>query len=182
MEKVDFNDWKKFPNLISIFRIFFIPLIIYLFEDMNQNRWLIIITLIIFSILDNLDGFAARKLNQITELGKVIDPVVDKLFVITIAFLTFQAKLIPFWFLVLVIFRDISIMLAGIIFLKKIKRVPQSDFIGKLTVGAIGFIFLISLLNFQKVNFIYSLSLAICSFLIFLSLINYGYKQFFKRK
>lgn len=182
MEKVDFKDWKKVPNLISIFRLLFIPLIVYLFEDIDQNRWIIITSLVLFSILDNLDGFAARKLNQITELGKVIDPVVDKLFVITIALLTFQLKLIPPWFLFLVIIRDIIIMLAGVVFLQKIKRVPQSDFIGKLTVGAIGFIFLISLLNFQKINFVYDLSLAICSFLIFLSLINYGYKQFVRRK
>jgi CDP-diacylglycerol--glycerol-3-phosphate 3-phosphatidyltransferase len=182
MEKVNFKDWKKIPNLISLFRIIFIPIIFYLFDNVYQNRWIIILVLILFSFFDNLDGFIARKLNQITELGKVIDPLVDKFFVITIAILSFYSKLLPEWFLILVIARDLLIIMAGILFLKKIKRVPPSDFIGKLTAGAIGLIFLISLLNFQRMVFLYNLSLVICSFLIILSLINYGYKQILNAK
>jgi cardiolipin synthase len=177
MEKVNLKDWSKTPNLISLFRIVFIPIVIILFKDVDNNRWFLILSLIVFSILDNLDGFVARKLNQITELGKVIDPVVDKLFVIIVAFEMYLYKLIPDWFFFLVLARDLLIIFAGLIFLKNVNRVPPSDIIGKLTVGAIGFVFLISLLNFQIVGRLYHSIVIITAFLIILSLINYGYKQ-----
>jgi CDP-diacylglycerol--glycerol-3-phosphate 3-phosphatidyltransferase len=182
MANVNIKDWKKIPNLISIFRIVFIPLTIYLFENISENRWFVILILVVFSLLDNLDGFAARKLNQITEFGKVIDPLIDKLFVITISVQLFLIDLIPRWFFFLVVARDLIIMFAGLLFIKKFKSVPPSDFIGKLTVGAIGCVFLFSLLDFQKLNMIYNLSLIITTFLINLSLINYGFKQFKRYK
>lgn len=177
MEKVNFKDWSKLPNLISLFRLVFIPIVVFLLNNVSNNRWFIILSIIVFSILDNLDGYAARKLNQITELGKVIDPLVDKLFVITVALKIYMIKLIPEWFFILVVVRDLLIMLAGIIFLKKIKRVPPSDIIGKITVGAIGLVFIMSLLNFQKMNNFYHATTILTAFLIILSLINYSYKQ-----
>jgi CDP-diacylglycerol--glycerol-3-phosphate 3-phosphatidyltransferase len=179
--KINFNDWKKSPNLISLFRLVFIPIIIYFFTDLIQYRWWIIINLILFSLLDNLDGYVARKTNQITELGKLIDPVVDKMFVISVAINLFYYNLIPFWFLILVIARDLIIMLGGLLFLNKVKYVPASDIIGKMTVGAIGVVFLISILNFQKVELVYNLVIYLCTILIFLSLLNYGYKQIIRK-
>ncbi|MEJ5305973.1 MAG: CDP-alcohol phosphatidyltransferase family protein [Ignavibacteria bacterium] len=178
MEKINIKDWKKLPNLISLFRIIFIPIIIILFENYTAYRWYIVSCLIFFSVLDNLDGFVARKLNQITELGKVIDPLVDKLFMIIIALMMFKVKLVPDWFLILVIARDLIIMIAGLFFIKNLRKVPPSDFMGKLTAGAIGFVFLISFLNFQELKLVYESFLGISTLLIILSLINYGIKQF----
>lgn len=177
MEKILLSDWKKIPNLVSIFRIIFIPLVIILFNNHSSYKWYIIFLIILFSILDNLDGFLARKLNQITELGKVIDPLVDKLFVITVAICLYYYELLPLWFILIVILRDFLIMLGGLVFIRKIRGVPSSDFIGKFTVGAIGVAFLISLLNFQALGKLFDLILIFCSILIFISLINYAYKQ-----
>lgn len=182
MENIFNNDWRKIPNLVSIFRILFIPIVFFLFEDINSHRWYIITLIILFALFDNLDGYLARKLNQVTELGKIIDPLVDKLFIITITILLYLHKLLPFWFIVIVILRDLLIMSVGFILLKKIERVPASDFIGKLTVGAIGVIFIFSLLNFQVMNKLFDVSLYICSFLILISLINYGYKQIIRER
>lgn len=182
MGKIILNDWKKIPNLVSLVRILFIPLVFILFNKPELNRWFIILSLIIFSLLDNLDGFLARKLNQITELGKLIDPLVDKLFIISFAVNLMYYDLIPSWFFYLVIGRDLIIMLAGLLLMGKIKEVPASDFIGKMTVGAIGVVFLMSVMNFQNLETIFNLSLQICTVLIFISLFNYGYKQIRKIK
>lgn len=182
MEKINLKDWKKIPNLISLFRILFIPLIFILFNNVDVNRWFIILSIIIFSLLDNLDGFLARKLMQISELGKLIDPLIDKLFIISFAINLMHYDLIPFWFFYFVIGRDLIIMFAGLLLMEKIKEVPASDFIGKLTVGAIGVIFLISLMNFQNLYMIFNLSLYISTALIIISLVNYGYKQIRKIK
>ncbi|MCX7871589.1 MAG: CDP-alcohol phosphatidyltransferase family protein, partial [bacterium] len=137
---------------------------------------------IIFSILDNLDGYLARSKNQITEFGKIVDPLVDKLFIITIALNLYLLKLLPLWFMLVVVLRDILIMLGGLILMKKVDQVPQSDFIGKLTVGAIGIVFLLSILDYQKLKDVFNLSLILCTLLIFISLINYGNKQFIRKK
>ncbi len=182
MVKICYNDWKKIPNLVSIFRILFIPAVFYLFEDLNSYRWYIITLIILFALFDNLDGYLARKFNQITELGKIIDPFVDKLFIISITILLYLHRLLPIWFLTIVILRDLLIMLAGFFLIKKIERVPASDFIGKLTVGAIGIIFILSLLNFQVMDKLFEASLYICSFLIVISLINYGNKQIIRER
>lgn len=181
MEKINFGDWKKLPNIVSLLRSVFIPLIFYLFQNLRANIWILIFILILFSLLDNLDGYIARKINQITEFGKVVDPLIDKLFIIAFAFNLYYYKLIPLWFLIVVFLRDLIIMLAGLFLIKKINKVPASDFFGKMTAGAVGVIFIMSLLNFQSLNSIFNLGLYICSILIFFSLINYGYKQFFKQ-
>ncbi len=179
MVKINIKDWKRIPNLVSLFRIIFVPMIFIFFKELNnQNRWAIIFCLILFSLLDNLDGFLARKLNQISEFGKLIDPLVDKIFIISLAINLYHYNLLPAWFIFIVIIRDILIMFAGLIFIKHYNNVPSSDIIGKMTVGAIGIISVLSLLNFQRLKLIFDLSIILCAFLIFLSLINYGYKQF----
>lgn len=177
MEKILLSDWKKIPNLVSIFRVIFIPWVVVLFNNHLSNKWFIIFLIILFSLLDNLDGYLARKLSQITEFGKIIDPLVDKLFVITIAICLYYYKLLPLWFILVVILRDFLIMLGGLLFLKRIRGVPSSDFIGKFTVGAIGVVFLVSLLNFQALGKLFDLILIFCSVLILISLINYAHKQ-----
>lgn len=177
MEKVVLADIKKIPNILSLIRLLLVIPLIILFNNFPETKWFIILLGIIASILDNLDGYLARTKNQITELGKVVDPLADKIFIIVFAYLLYINNLIPYLFLILVIARDFLIMFAGIIFLKKIKRVPPSDFIGKLTVGAIGIVFIISLLEFQKIKFIYDLVIYIASFLIILSFFNYGMRE-----
>ena len=67
----------KIPNLITLFRILIIiPYIIFFLHD---NYILAVFMLLLSGLSDLLDGIVARKFNQITELGKVLDPVADKL-------------------------------------------------------------------------------------------------------
>lgn len=177
MVKLEINDLKKIPNQVSIFRILLIIPLIYFFKEPYINRWYLISTFIIFSVFDNLDGYLARRLNQITELGKVIDPLVDKIFIIIAAYLSFMNNIIPDWFMWLVICRDLLIMFAGLFFIKKRDSVPPSDLIGKMTVGSIGIVFVYGLLGFNKLFFLYKIILFISTILIALSLINYSIKN-----
>lgn len=181
MIRLNLSDLKKIPNQVSLFRIILILPLIYFFKEPLENSWLLITTFILFSILDNLDGFLARRLNQITELGKVIDPLVDKIFIIIAAYFAFINNLVPDWYMLSVISRDIIIMMAGLVFIKKKTSVPPSDFIGKMTVGSIGIVFIYGLLGFNKLNLVYKFILYISTFLIILSLVNYGLKNL-KRK
>lgn len=71
------------PNILSFFRIALIPLIIYLYCVKNNPLGALIV-IIISGISDVVDGFIARKFNMITDFGKMIDPVADKLTQITV--------------------------------------------------------------------------------------------------
>ena len=71
-------------NLLTILRVLFIPLIIFIFFlDSDFMRKLAALFFLIASITDYLDGFAARKLGQQTNFGEFLDPIADKLLVIS---------------------------------------------------------------------------------------------------
>jgi cardiolipin synthase (CMP-forming) len=89
-------------------------------------------------ITDLLDGYLARKLNQVSELGKIIDPVADKLAVVAIAIMMFIKELIPLWFIAIVVLRDVLILVFGLILKRKKKIVLMSNYPGKIAVFTIG--------------------------------------------
>ena len=86
-----FTGCLTIPNLLSLIRIILIPVFGVLFYR-GEMLWAVII-LVLSGLTDFFDGKIARKFNQVSELGKVLDPVADKLTQMTIAiilFLTFQ--------------------------------------------------------------------------------------------
>lgn len=79
--------WKTIPNFISFFRILLIPVFGVLFYN-DHLGWAVVV-LVVSGLTDFVDGKIARKFNQISELGKMLDPLADKLTQITIAILLF---------------------------------------------------------------------------------------------
>ena len=82
-----FENWKTIPNLISFIRILLIPVFAVLFYKGYTVASVIILAVSGFS--DLVDGKIARKLNQISNLGKMLDPIADKLTVFAIAIILF---------------------------------------------------------------------------------------------
>lgn len=85
-------------------------------------------------ITDLLDGWLARKLNEVSEAGKVIDPLADKIYVAVITGMLVVQGRLPLWFVALVIARDVLIMLAGIYLTKRTGFVMPSNTAGKIAV------------------------------------------------
>lgn len=85
-----FTGWKTVPNLLSFMRILMVPAFAVLFNK-GEYVWAVIV-LALSGLTDFLDGKIARRFNQISNLGKILDPLADKLTQITIAimfYLTF---------------------------------------------------------------------------------------------
>lgn len=95
--------------------------------------------IIVIWISDLLDGYFARKRNEISELGKIIDPLADKITVISITLILLVQGLIPAWFFIIIILRDILILTGGIYIKNKHKIVLPSNWAGKISVFIIGF-------------------------------------------
>ena len=120
---------KHVPNALTIIRFLLIPIIV--INIFNGNYILAFVFFTLSGITDIADGFIARKFNLISNFGKLMDPLADKLTQIsTIASLTL-IHIIPIWILVIVLLKEL-IMIAGASFLYGKDVVVYSKWYGKL--------------------------------------------------
>jgi len=122
---------------------------------------------------DLLDGFIARKTNRISELGKIIDPLADKILVGTIVLNLFFIHQIPAYYLIIILLRDVLIFIGGIFVTNKIGKVLPSNMLGKITVLSIGLFILIIVLQYNRESFLYRIFLFISIMLSITSLAGY---------
>lgn len=140
----------------------------------DQNRMLLIGLCLFAGVTDVMDGYLARKLNQITELGKILDPLADKICVATIFLKLYLLGEIPLALAAVVIGRDLLILIAALAVSKRIKKVLPSNMLGKITVLVICFHILIVLYGVPKEHWLNFSFLYGSIGMIFVSLIGYG--------
>ena len=162
-------------NSLSFFRLLLVIPAWFAFNNFDHNiaRYSVAAIGILATITDILDGYLARKLNQITEFGKVIDPLADKVVIVFVVLNLFLIGEIPDYYFYLIVARDLLILTGGLIVSKKIGKVLPSDYIGKATVLAISFTLLMILLNVDRASLPYLLLYYLSIILIFVSLGNY---------
>ncbi|OKH54695.1 CDP-diacylglycerol--glycerol-3-phosphate 3-phosphatidyltransferase [Calothrix sp. HK-06] len=98
------------PNLITFSRLFGIPFLLYgLQNPTSQARWICLVIFLVCALTDWLDGYLARKLNQITDLGKFLDPLVDKLLVLAPLLSLIELGQIPAWGVFVILGRELAI-------------------------------------------------------------------------
>jgi cardiolipin synthase len=103
------HEAKTVPNLLSFLRLALIPLFLWLILR-HQGTWAVL--LLIFSgFTDYLDGFIARKYNQVSRLGKLIDPAADRLYIFTTLIGLVATGVIPFWLAAVVVARDLMLLI-----------------------------------------------------------------------
>lgn len=156
-------------NLISISRIIItIPLI---FAIWNYNLFWTLTLIVIGLFTDWLDGFLARKFNQVSEWGKILDPVADKIIIGASGFILLLQGRVELWFALAVIIRDFLILIGGIYSTKKLKYVIPSNWLGKITVNVISIVFLFGIFEYYYfINYAYFIGVVflIASFLVYL--------------
>ena len=121
---------KYIPNILTTIRLIFIPFIISFIFTGNYTAALIAFT---FSgITDILDGYIARKFDVISNFGKLIDPLADKLTQISIIASLTLLSIIPIWILIIVFLKELILIISSA-FLYTRKIVVFSKWYGKLT-------------------------------------------------
>ena len=119
------------PNLLSFLRLCMIPLIIWLYCA-QKNYVLTAVVLVLSGLTDTIDGFIARRFNMVTDLGKALDPIADKLTQASVMFclLTrFRMMLVP---LLLLIFKEVCNGIMSLFVIKKTGKVCGADWHGKV--------------------------------------------------
>jgi len=98
------------PNKITLIRIFLLPfLVVFLITPSKLSSFIAVIIFIAAIFTDWLDGHVARSTNQVTDLGKLLDPIADKLLVISALIPLVALNRVPAWIAVVLIGREISV-------------------------------------------------------------------------
>ncbi|TQC45520.1 CDP-alcohol phosphatidyltransferase family protein [Rhodococcus sp. WS4] len=118
------------PNLLSVVRLLGVPLFVYLLLVTHSDGWALAI-LMISGFTDWLDGKLARILDQSSKLGALLDPFVDRLYVVT-TLVTFVVRgFIPWWVAAILIGRDAVLALTLLIYRRRGLPPPDVMYLGK---------------------------------------------------
>jgi cardiolipin synthase len=151
------NEIYTISNLLSFLRLLMaIPLWI-LIGNINEPgvRSIVAALAIIGALTDWLDGFVARKRNEVTEFGKIIDPLADKVAIGAIIIRLYMVGEIPEYYFFLIIGRDLLIFIGGVIVSKMIDKILPSNILGKITVSMIGIVILLIVLEMSRSSYVF---------------------------
>ncbi|WP_435300026.1 CDP-alcohol phosphatidyltransferase family protein [Timonella sp. A28] len=117
------------PNAISAVRLLLIPVFAVLIAT-HHDVWALVVVAF-SSISDWADGYIARRFNQVTELGKILDPIADRCFIL-VTLIAFVARdIVPWWLLVLVFLRDLVMLVLVSAIAKKGHKPMAVTYVGK---------------------------------------------------
>ena len=127
-------------NKLTIFRIILVPIMVIISIINIQGEilgipttWIIIeLIFIIASITDKLDGYIARSKNQITTFGKFLDPIADKILVLSAMIILVEANRLPAWIPIIVLFREFIVSGYRLIAVQKGGKVIAASIWGKI--------------------------------------------------
>ncbi|MGD0037247.1 MAG: CDP-alcohol phosphatidyltransferase family protein [Bacteroidota bacterium] len=169
-------------NLLSASRIFLvIPMGYCLVLDFPYHRLWTAGIIVIAVTTDFLDGFLARKLHQVTDLGKVLDPLADKIGIGIYAVLLAWTGDVPVWFVVFVLLRDLLIFSGGMYIHRAKKIIPQSNWPGKIAVTLIGLVFFLGTIQVSALRQLFIYTLCASVVMMSWSMVSYAQRLFIGR-
>ncbi len=194
------------PNLLSVIRILLIPVFAYLFYN-DEKIWAVVI-LALSGLSDTFDGQIARKFNQISDLGKVLDPVADKLTQITIAvmlLIDFKSAQNPIinalgWVFLVFLIKEAVMIVGGLIMLLLNIRPGAAEFWGKAAtvVFYVGMVIIIAvgpevgalngIIGFELPNVITGIIVVLCAIMTIAAFASYmpetfrQFKEYFNNR
>lgn len=106
------------PNVLSLIRLAGVPLFLWLALGPKADGWALLV-LGVSGITDYFDGVLARKLNQVSEVGKILDPIADRLYILAVLVALGLRDIIPWWLVVAIPFRDYVFLAIVLFFLRR---------------------------------------------------------------
>lgn len=177
------KEFLTVPNLLSIFRILLLPVIVWLY-CIKKDCITAILILLLSGITDVVDGYIARKFNMVSDFGKILDPVADKL-TQGVLLICLGLKYTVIYVLVgLFALKEILMSIIGYLIIKRKDSVNSARWYGKLnTVIIYSVIFLLILFPNMPVNVVNFMIVA-CGISIVASFFSYAlfYNKIFKNK
>ena len=176
---MNLKDLFLLPNLITIGRLFFS---IYLFtqhliSDVSISTLVLIIALI--GISDSIDGIVARRLNQVSRLGTILDPVCDRIVFLLLLF--WLTDIFPDWFFYGILIRETLVILGSLNVLTKTKTLKVSNF-GKFGTVLIFFSICFFVINSGNENIFFTYFGLISLIFYYFVALEYFYKIFIKNE
>ncbi|MCA9732891.1 MAG: CDP-alcohol phosphatidyltransferase family protein [Deferribacteres bacterium] len=158
-------------NFLSFSRIIIVwPIAYYLMQNTAKGNMTAFILMLIGACTDFMDGYLARALNQQSDLGRIIDPIADKVSLGLLGIILTQTSGLPVWFLILIIARDLAILLLGLKMIAKQDSIPESNWSGKIAVTGIAVVVILYTLGLSPWR---EAALWITVFLLLYSIVNY---------
>ena len=148
------------PNKLTVFRIVlvivmlvisYIPMNVYIL-NINLNFWLLNIIFIIASLTDCLDGKIARKNNLITDFGKFLDPIADKILVLTAMLILVERDFLPAWIPIIVIIREFVVSGYRLVVVQKESKVVAASWYGKVKTVSQMLAIILAFININNTN------------------------------
>ena len=131
------NTIFNLPNMITIFRIMLVPVLFLLliFSPGKLQSFFAGLVFSVAAISDCVDGYLARRMNLVTDFGKFLDPLADKLIVGVALIMMIPLGRVPFWIVVIILGREVMVTLLRVIAIKKDKKVIEASMTGKYKTG-----------------------------------------------
>ena len=129
------------PNLLSIFRLVLLPVFVICFFTLDvKYRFVCAIIMVVSGLTDIVDGYVARKYHMETQLGRILDPLADKLTLFVVTLTLAIAGYNKLYILAVILFiKELLMLLGGILFAKKYNnnKVEPSKWYGKLATAVL---------------------------------------------
>ena len=138
---------ENIPNLLTIIRFILVPFIYT--SVINKHYLIALIIFTISAITDILDGFIARKFNYITDIGKLMDPLADKLTQISLLLALSFLKILPWWIFAVVFIKEFVLVISASVLYSKKDVVVYSKWYGKLATTLFYLAIVVSLITNQ---------------------------------
>lgn len=129
---------KQIPNILSVLRLLMVPLFVWVYFTGENRAKSLIMAAVIYSlagVTDIVDGYLARKNNWVTNMGKFLDPLADKLMQAAAALCLAIDGILPWWVFAIFFLKEFFMLIGGLIILKKRNIMVVSNWYGKMATG-----------------------------------------------
>jgi cardiolipin synthase (CMP-forming) len=111
------------PNAVTAARLAGLPLFVWLMLGARAYAWAVLVLVLVAST-DWVDGYLARRLDQVSRIGKILDPLVDRLLIATVVVTMLLAGMVRWWLVALLLSRDLAIVIGAMAMFRRLPDIP----------------------------------------------------------